>query len=150
MDLFIRQARLSDLDSIYKIEVISFGYEAFSKEFLLEMLFKFPEFFIVAEKDNKIIGYLSALIEGYFNKTCHLLSIAVLPEYRNRGIGSLLLKHLIDLVKIKGIGSIILEVKKDNRPAISVYEKFGFKIVGYKHRYYRDGSDALVMKLKLV
>lgn len=149
MSLVIRQARILDLNSVYRIEVVSFGYEAFSKSFLLEMLSRFPEFFIVAEKDNKIIGYLSASIEGYFNKTCHLLSIAVLPEHRNKGIGSLLLKHLIDLVKIKHIQSIILEVKKDNKPAISVYEKFGFKIVGYRHRYYRDGSDALVMRLDL-
>ncbi|MEM3833256.1 MAG: ribosomal protein S18-alanine N-acetyltransferase [Thermoprotei archaeon] len=150
MDLLIRRAKSSDLDSIYKIEVISFGYEAFSKGFLLEMLFRFPEFFIVAEKDNEIVGYLSASIEGYFNKVCHLLSIAVLPEYRNRGIGSLLLKHLIDLIKTKGIRSIILEVKKDNEPAINVYKKFGFEIIGYRYRYYHDGSDALIMKLNLV
>jgi ribosomal-protein-alanine N-acetyltransferase len=40
-------------------------------------------------------------------------------------------------------------VKKNNNIAINVYKKFGFKIIGYKYRYYRDGSDALVMKLDL-
>jgi len=149
MRLNIRRARLADLDAIYNIETISFGYEAFTKNFLLELMFRSPEFFIVAEKDNKVVGYLSAVAEGHFNRLCHILSIAVLPEYRGQGIGSELLKYLIDLVKMKKISSIILEVKKNNNIAINVYKKFGFKIIGYKYRYYRDGSDALVMKLDL-
>lgn len=149
MKLIIRRAKLTDLDAVYNIETISFGYEAFTKNFLLKLMFRSPEFFIVAEVDSKVVGYLSAVVEGYFNKVCHILSIAVLPEYRGRGIGSELLRYLIDLVKIKRIPAIILEVKKSNSVAINVYRKFGFKIIGYKYRYYRDGSDAFVMKLDL-
>lgn len=149
MRLIIRRAKLTDLDAVYNIETISFGYEAFTKNFLLELMFRSPEFFIVAEVDSKVVGYLSAVVEGYFNRVCHILSIAVLPEYRGRGIGSELLRYLIDLVKIKRIPAIILEVKKNNNVAINVYRKFGFKIIGYKYRYYSDGSDALVMRLDL-
>ncbi len=149
MNVVIRRAKITDLDAIYNIETTSFGYEAFSKNFLLDLLCRFPEFFIVAEKDSKVVGYLSAVLEGYVNKICHILSLAVLPEYRGKSIGSALLRYLIDLVKIRGISSIILEVKKDNVVAINLYKKFGFKTIGYRHKYYRDGSDALIMKLNL-
>jgi len=141
----IRQAKIQDLDQIHKIEVKVFEKEAFSKSYLKYLLLNFPDFFIVAEK-NDILGYISASVE---NTACHILSIAVIPEYRRKGIGSMLLNYLIKIAKEKGLNSIILEVKENNMPAINLYKKFNFKQIGYRKNYYLDGKDAIVMKLEL-
>lgn len=76
----------------------------------------------------------------------HLISIAVLPEYRRKGVASALLAETINVMKnIYGVDSIYLEVRVSNHPAIRLYEKFGFKKVRRIRSYYRDGEDAFVM-----
>jgi len=72
-------------------------------------------------KDNK--GY------GYVNDDTPELGMAVRPEYRGRGIGTELLKTLLNEVKTKGIKSISLSVDPNN-PAMNLYKRFGFKEVG--------------------
>jgi ribosomal protein S18 acetylase RimI-like enzyme len=66
---------------------------------------------------------------GYVDDTTPELSIAVLPEYRGRGIGTQLLVHLFE--SDCGYSTISLSVSSGN-PAIRLYERFGFEIVGSK------------------
>jgi len=80
----------------------------------------------------------------------HLVSIAVLKEYRGRGIGSALLGETIRAVKEDyGGEALYLEVRVSNYPAIRLYEKFGFRKVRLIRGYYRDGEDAYVMVKRL-
>ncbi len=80
----------------------------------------------------------------------HLVSIAVLKEYRGRGIGSALLRETIRAVREEyGAEAIYLEVRVSNYPAIRLYEKFGFRKVRIIRGYYRDGEDAYVMVKRL-
>ena len=60
------------------------------------------------------------------------------------GTGSLLLAHLINKAERKGACKVFLEVRDSNRQARRIYERFGFKVIGKRKKYYLD-EDALVM-----
>jgi ribosomal-protein-alanine N-acetyltransferase len=78
------------------------------------------------------------------------VSIAVLKEYRRRGIGSKLLEETIRASReFYDAEAIYLEVRVSNKPAISLYEKFGFKKARIIRGYYMDGEDAYVMVKRL-
>ncbi len=92
----------------------------------------------------------SFLAKGYYGKVGHLVSIAVLEEYRRRGIGSRLLEKSIRISKeIYDAESMYLEVRITNKPAIRLYEKYGFRKARIIKRYYMDGEDAYVMVKRL-
>ena len=99
--------------------------------------------FFVFESQGKAVGYVgisAVLDEGY------ITNIAVLPEYRNKGVASSLLKRLDSFAKEKALAFISLEVRKSNNTAISLYEKFGYKTEGCRKSFYDDPrEDALIM-----
>jgi ribosomal-protein-alanine N-acetyltransferase len=80
----------------------------------------------------------------------HVISIAVLQEYRRRGIGSALMSEALKIFEKKyDVDSVYLEVRVSNQPAINMYEKFGFVKARIIRGYYRDGEDAYVMVKRL-
>ncbi|MBO5101681.1 MAG: GNAT family N-acetyltransferase [Clostridia bacterium] len=80
------------------------------------------------------------------------LSLTVLSEYSGQGIGSSLMKELLDFSRVSGLRTVSLEVRADNVRAISLYRKFGFDLIGtYKDYFCIDGKyyDALIMQIIL-
>jgi ribosomal-protein-alanine N-acetyltransferase len=76
----------------------------------------------------------------------HVTTFAVLPAYRRRGIGGLLLVQLMELAADLGAAVCTLEVRLSNAAARRLYQSFGFRPVGVRPRYYTDnGEDALIM-----
>lgn len=73
------------------------------------------------------------------------MNIAVRKGFRKKGIGSELLNFLIDEAKSKEKMCITLEVRDDNIPAIELYKKFDFEILGRRKKYYNNTSDAIIM-----
>ena len=174
----IRKAKVEDLPSVMLVNMRSLP-ENYWYGFFLSILNEWGESFFVAEIDDTIVGYSMSRVEytidpvllGVYNeleegsvgiidkmkhmfsaptRVGHLISIAVLEEYRGRGIGSTLLQHTIDAMKnVYKVASIYLEVRVSNIGAIKLYEKFGFKKARIVREYYRDGEDAYVMVLKL-
>ena len=174
----IRRAKVEDLPSVMLVNMRSLP-ENYWYGFFLSILNEWGESFFVAEIDDTIVGYSMSRVEytidpvllGVYNeleegsvgiidkmkhmfsaptRVGHLISIAVLEEYRGRGIGSALLQHTIDAMKnVYKVVSIYLEVRVSNIGAIRLYEKFGFKKARIVREYYRDGEDAYVMVLKL-
>lgn len=71
-----------------------------------------------------------------------LLNIIVKPEYQNQGIGSILLKYIIDNKQDK---KIMLEVRSKNINAIKLYQKYDFKIINIRKNYYKD-DNAIIME----
>ena len=69
------------------------------------------------------------------------MGISVLKAEWNRGIGAMLMEHLIDYAKGHGIEIINLEVRGDNRAAIHLYEKYGFKKTGTIPAFFKIGSE---------
>jgi ribosomal-protein-alanine N-acetyltransferase len=80
----------------------------------------------------------------------HITNLAVRPGFRRRGFARQLLQDLIDYARKNHIGSLTLEVRVSNLPAIRLYESFGFRVEGRRKNYYADNNeDALIMWLRL-
>ena len=76
----------------------------------------------------------------------HVTTFAVLPAYRRRGLGGRLLWTLMELAVELGATVVTLEVRLSNAAARRLYQRFGFRPVGVRPRYYSDnGEDALIM-----
>lgn len=143
--MIIREASLSDLDSIYILEKECF-INPWKKEDLVYELTTNPiNKIFVALVDDKIVGYIDYMIT--FNSST-ISKIAVLKDYRGQGIASSLLNKMIDLLPKSGddiVEFITLEVRAKNINAINLYKKFDFENVTIKSHYYPDGEDALYM-----
>src|SRR3954453_13727310 len=99
---------------------------------------------------RKIVGFAAARGAG---DEAEILSIAVDPSHRGRGLSrQLLLTHLGHLAA-RGVRSVLLEVEENNRPARRLYDRAGFTIAGRRERYYRQGSgqelNAVLMRRDL-
>ncbi len=75
----------------------------------------------------------------------HIATIATHPNWRGCGLGLYLMLGLLDVAMARGARVSTLEVRASNSAAQSLYLKLGYEIVGRRHRYYRDGEDALLM-----
>ena len=99
--------------------------------------------FICAKYENKMVGF--AGIKVVLDEA-DIMNIAVKKDYRRQGIATLLLNHILDFCKEKGIKTINLEVNEENFSAISLYQKFGFEECGRRKQYYDNKYDAILMK----
>lgn len=104
-------------------------------------------YYIVAKDNSEIIGF-AGIWFGF--EEAHITNIVTKKDKRNLGIGTKLLENLISICKQKNnIYVLTLEVNINNVNAISLYEKFEFKIVGQRKKYYNNTYDALIMTKKL-
>ncbi len=154
-DYIIRQFGPPDLTAVMNINK-KYLPENYPASFFMRQHKDFPEAFLVAESEEKIIAYIMCRLERgisslhfkYRNKG-HIVSIAVIPEYRKQKIGTNILRKAIEAVKQKGAKEIFLEVRVTNFPAIDLYEKEGFTKTKVIPGYYRDGESAYVMAKEL-
>jgi len=101
----------------------------------------------VARAGGRVIGFVDYWL---VHDEIHLLAIATHPDARRRGVGQRLLDHLLALGRARSFALVTLEVRRSNKPAITLYERAGFEHVGVRPRYYaEDNEDALVMTLQL-
>lgn len=76
----------------------------------------------------------------------HITILAVHPGYQRQGLGQAVLLALLQVAADGGLERATLEVRASNQPALSLYQKFGFKIAGWRRRYYKDtNEDALIL-----
>lgn len=143
MSLRIRGFELIDLDAVLKIERECFDRDTFDREIFLEFYTKEPYGFFVAEEENKIIGYIITSVKRSEN----IISIAVLPEYREKGIGGSLLKKGLEILKSYGIRNVKLMVRETNTVARDFYKKYKFQEMGIVKKYYGDENALLMCKI---
>lgn len=110
----------------------------FSKLFHIENLN--PNETIYIYKENNINKGFIHIQNGL--DIIDLLNIIVKPKYQNQGIGSVLIKYIIDNKQDK---KIMLEVRSKNINAIKLYQKYDFKIINIRKNYYKD-DDAIIME----
>lgn len=148
----LRKFTPSDLERVVYINRTCLP-ENYSNYFFLDLYERFPETFIVAEENGEVVGYIMCRIEtglpnfglGGFIKKGHIVSIAVLPGYRRKGIGQALICKAIEGMRRYNAKQCFLEVRVSNIPAISLYKKMGFEISRVIRGYYADGEDAYLM-----
>lgn len=131
---------------MYLVEARSFPYP-YPLELFISFQTLYPKFFLVADCSGTIAGYVVGVKE--MGSTGHIISLAVHPSYRGRGLGSVLLKELEERMVRDGVKRIKLEVSVSNRAAISLYRSRGYRVVNVVPSYYPDGSDAYVMVKEL-
>lgn len=142
MKLTFRRMTTDDADAIAELELKCFAMPWSRADFLRENKNELAEY-IVGELDGKIIAYAGAWVS--FNQA-EVMNVAVEPELRGQGIGTILFGELIKAVKLRGATAITLEVRPSNTAAIKLYESFGLRSVGRRRGYYLDnGEDALIM-----
>ncbi len=95
-----------------------------------------------SDPKEKILGFgcLWAVLEE-----AHITILAIKPHYQSRGLGQLLLYSLLQDAVSRSLERVTLEVRSSNQVAISLYQKFGFKIAGRRKNYYQNGEDALIL-----
>ena len=145
MNISIRKAAYTDIGEICEIE--SAGSALWDMRQITEELrldFSNPT---VLESDGHIIGYC---VFWNVADELQLNNFGIRPEYRRRGLGTLMLNHIMtryDAEKPRP-GKIILEVSSENLPAISFYKKNGFIETGRRKKYYKK-SDAILMEREI-
>lgn len=102
--------------------------------------------YLIAKLNEKIVGFAGI---KFLIDTTDIMNIVVKKNCRNQGIGSLLLKNLIELSNKQNISSITLEVMEENYSAIHLYKKLDFKIIGIRKNYYKN-KNALIMTKNLL
>lgn len=154
-DYIIRRCELSDLIPVMEINLKTLP-EHYSDYFYESLLAEMPEAFLVAENHGKLVGYIMCKTEyGFSNfkklgfvKKGHVVSVAVLEEYRKKGLGSAIVEEAIRGVKERRCDELYLEVRCSNNDAVRLYEKLGFFIKQRLKAYYRDGEDAFLMTIE--
>ena len=120
--------------------------EAWSREQLAQELESECGRLFVAIDQDKIVGV--AVFQITLDEVS-LNSITVLPEYRGKGIGKVLLSECIQALEKQGGRNFYLEVRTQNAPAIALYTSLDFVSAGLRKAFYSDPSDdAIIMSLE--
>lgn len=104
------------------------------------------KYIIIKNENNQIVGFggIKIIIDE-----ADIMNIVTKKSCRNIGIGSIILQNLINISKSENLKSITLEVAENNLPAINLYKKFMFEIVGIRNKYYNNEINAILMTKKL-
>jgi ribosomal-protein-alanine acetyltransferase len=101
---------------------------------------------IVARRDQRIAAFA---IMHFGDEVAHLNLLAVAPQHRRQGLGSLLMEWLTTTAIEAGVFCINLEVRTHNDAARSFYERLGFDQLGVVRGYYQGRESALRMSRRL-
>jgi ribosomal-protein-alanine N-acetyltransferase len=137
----VREMTAGDVPAVRALEVASFD-EPWSERVLRDELEAPGRSYVVAEDPvGRVVGYAGLMVAA---GEAHVMTIAVEPEHRGRGIGTRLMLAVTRSGLDAGAEHLTLEVRDSNERALRLYERFGFRPVGMRRNYYRDG-DAVVM-----
>jgi ribosomal-protein-alanine N-acetyltransferase len=141
--LRIAPMTLDDVPAVQAIERASFTTPWPDEAYRSEIQSNRLATYIVARLGDDLVGFGGLWI---MVDEAHITTFAVHPAWRRRGIGERLLMALLDVALAQRAREATLEGRLSNLPARRLYEKYGFRPVGVRARYYSDdGEDALIM-----
>lgn len=145
-EVVIRDADLADLDAIMRLEVETFPADAWSRDMMAAELASPHTLYLAALSDGVLVGY-AGLSAPAASTQADVQTIAVDATHRRLGIGTVLLRRLLDAALARGADEVLLEVRADNPAAQRLYELHGFTAIAVRLRYYQpDDIDAVVMR----
>lgn len=155
----VRELRVADVPRVVDLEQQLFGLSAWTEAMVREELAAPGRWYVGVDGDDlvrgtpsltptsRLVAYAGLWFDG---DDAQVMTIGVAPGSQRRGLGSLLLDALVERSRQLGARSVLLEVRVDNDPAIALYERFGFTVLGRRRRYYQpEGVDAWTMHLRL-
>ena len=152
----IRKFVPDDLQSVMQINRVCLP-ENYTDCFFVNLHQRFPETFILAEEGGKVAGYIMCRIEiglsnygfGGLTRKGHVVSIAVMPQSRRKGIAQALINRALKGMEYYKAKQCFLEVRVTNEFGVILYKKLGFEVTRTISGYYSDGEDAYVMTKRL-
>jgi ribosomal-protein-alanine N-acetyltransferase len=147
----VERLRWWDLEEVAAIEPQAFGPgQAWSREQLWAELAGVPQrrcyLVLRDEEEEQVLGYGGLSVGG---EVAEVLTLAVRPQARGRGRGTVLLQALLDAAEQHDASEVVLEVRVDNQPARALYARSGFERLGLRRGYYPDGADGLVLRRRV-
>jgi len=131
----------SHLNEIQAIENACFSLPWTHEQLEKQMNAENCIFLVAANDDGAVMGYIGLMFvldEGYIS------NVAVSPGFRRQGVADALIKELIERTK-KRLAFLTLEVRESNTPAIKLYSKHGFELVGKRKNYYEKPKEAALL-----
>jgi [ribosomal protein S18]-alanine N-acetyltransferase len=136
----------SVVDAVAALEAEVFGADAWSPAQVAEELGGAGRRTWVAERGGAVVGYA---VTWHSGDVVDLQRIAVHPDQRNQGLALALLDAAVAAGRADGADRMLLEVGAANTAALTLYAAAGFVEIDRRRRYYRDGADAVVLRLPL-
>ena len=141
--LTIRPMGITDLEAVQRIERASFTTPWPPQAYRQELETNRLAHYLVGQLGDEVVAYGGIWL---MVDEAHVTTFAVHPRYRRRRIGERLLLAMIEVSADRQAREATLEVRLSNIAARRLYEKYGFRPVGLRPRYYSDdGEDALIM-----
>lgn len=143
--MLIRMVNPGDISQILAVENESFQHP-YPVDIITFLYEKYRDTFLVVEQGGIILGYIAGISSW---REGHIVSLAVLPPWRRKGIATTLVEELCCILKEKGKKRVKLEVRISNTAAIALYKTLGFEKQKIVKNYYENGEDAVLMKKRL-
>jgi len=142
--LDFRPMRKDDLPRVMEIERAAFAHPWSDEMIRRELDHEFSTVLLaIRGREGPIVGFA---VVWLVHDELHVLNVAVASEWRRGGVARRILDRVEGVAREQGARVSMLEVRRSNQPAISLYRSLGYREVGVRPRYYaEDGEDALVM-----
>ncbi len=145
----MRPLQTADLARIVEIENLAYSFPWKLSLFKDCLRVGYTAEVLVLKKQIMAYGFMSIAADE-----AQILNLCVHPKWQGCGYGRQMLEHLLDIANLKGVQSVFLEVRASNQAAIHLYDKIGFKQIGIRRAYYRNGDhereDALVLAMNMI
>lgn len=146
----IRPLRAADLDRVVELERDLFEAGAWTRAMVVEELAAPGRRYVGAydvDAPETLLGYAGVWFDG---EVAQVMTIGVDRSRRRAGVGSALLTDLVAWARSCAADALLLEVRVDNEPALALYRRFGFELLGVRRRYYQpEDVDAFTLRLEL-
>jgi len=143
----VRRLAAEDVDAVVAIETEAFT-SPWQRETFLDLLDR-PGLELLVMEDS-VAGIVGYAVLWCIVDQGELANMAITPNFRRRGLGSLLLARVLDVAREREVETVYLEVRASNESAVRLYTRFGFTEAGTRRAYYdRPKEDALVMMAAL-
>jgi ribosomal-protein-alanine N-acetyltransferase len=144
----LREVHWTDIEQLTRLEHELFADDAWTEQtWWAELAGRPRREYLAGVEGAELLGY-AGLDHG--GEVADIMTVAVTPAARGRGLGRRLLDELEARAAARRAASVMLEVRADNVAAIGLYERAGYVVVSTRRRYYQPGDvDALVMRKNL-
>ncbi|CAF1027131.1 unnamed protein product [Adineta steineri] len=143
----IRWMAEDDIETMTKIDRDTWGNTSWSSKDFFKSLNNLSWNCWILENPNSDQSILGYGLQYQLDNISHVANLTLHPSQCGRGLGGILLRHMIDYARQNDATKITLEVNTSNTRAFKLYANHGFQIVEYLERYYSDTADAYRMEL---
>ncbi len=140
-----REATVLDIPVLVSLDRQYFPHTAWPAEQFRAEIGKPTRFFLIGESGEEIIAYAGAFLPNAGGEG-DIMTIAVAPEYRRKGIAKELISRMESWAKARGAIAMMLEVDVTNSDAIALYTSLGYETLNIRKNYYGYGKDAQIMR----